>query len=75
MKENISPEDILEKKLEFLHMCLVPSQVPTQLPKELSIYTEAFEVFTQRTKACSDAFDDIYVLALRKFRDILLENI
>jgi hypothetical protein len=74
-KEQVpSSEDILEKKLELLHTCLVPSQVPTQLPKELSMYTEAFELFTQRTKECSDAFDDVYVEALSDFRDVLLEN-
>jgi hypothetical protein len=75
-KEQVPPtEDVLEEKLELLHMCLVPSQVPTQLPKELSMYTEAFELFKQTTKGCGDSFDDTYVEALRKFRDILLENI
>ena len=74
-KEEPSPKDILEKKLELLHMCLVSSQVPNQLPKELSQYTEAFEIFTQKTKECSDAFDDTYIEALRKLRDVLLEDI
>ncbi len=75
IKDDVSTEDVLEEKLELLHMCLVPSQVPTQLSKELSMYTEAFELFKQTTKGCSDSFDDTYVEALRKFRDILLENI
>ena len=73
-KQVPSSEDMLEKKLELLHTCLVPSQVPIQLPKELSQYTDAFEVFTQTIKNCGDAFDDIYIEALRKLRDILLEN-
>lgn len=67
-------DEVLEKKLELLHMCLVPSQVPTQLPKELSTYTEAFELFKQTTKEYGDAFDDAYVVALSNFRDVLLEN-
>ncbi|MEI8008211.1 MAG: hypothetical protein WCI00_01880 [bacterium] len=74
-KEELLEENILEKKLELLHRCLVLSEVPTQLPKELSMYTESFELFKQTTKDCGDAFDDTYIEALRKLRDVLLEDI
>lgn len=74
-KQQPSEENILEKKLELLHTCLVSSEVSIQLPKELSQYAESFELFKQTTKDCDDSFDEIYIEALRKLRDILLENI
>ncbi len=74
-KENIVLEALLEKKLELLHNCLLPSAVPEQLPKELSIYQDAFSEFQKVAKESIDPFDVLYIEALRQLRDILLANI
>lgn len=71
-QKELSAKELLEKKLELLHSLLVPWNMPTELPEVLSEFTEAFEIFRQTTKDCSDAFDTIYIDALRIFRDILL---
>lgn len=71
----VSPEVLLEKKLELLHSLLVPWEGNISLPSELSFYADAFEIFTQTTKECVDGFDPKYIDALRTFRDVLLENI
>ncbi len=65
---------LLNEKLEFLHLCLVPSSIPTELPKELSAYADAFTIFKQSVQGCTDGFDDQYIKALSLFRDILLDQ-
>jgi len=74
-KEELSQEVLLEKKLELLHTCLMPEDVPEQLTEELSIYQDAFTEFQKIAKASTDPFEDKYIEALRTFRDILLADI
>ena len=71
-KEELSQEVLLEKKLELLHICLLPEDVPEQLPKELSMYQDAFTEFQKIAKASTDPFEETYIEALRSFRDTLL---
>jgi hypothetical protein len=70
----ISKEKIVGKKLELLHRLLVPSELPDDLPQELSNYEMVYEKFKQVTKNCTDPFDEIYITALSTFRDELLEE-
>jgi len=65
---------LLNEKIEFLHSCLAPWDIPTELPKELSAYAEAFTIFKQSVQGCTDGFDDQYIKALSLFRDILLDQ-
>ena len=74
-KDELSPEILLEKKLELLHTCLLPSEVPEQLPKELSSYQDTFTEFQNIAKSSTDPFEDSYIEALRIFRDVLLSDI
>jgi hypothetical protein len=71
----ISKEVLLEKKLELLHKLLIPSDISIILEKELSSYQKAFDDFQKSTSWIRDPFDQIYISALRKFRDILLQDI
>ena len=61
-----------EKKIELLHICLLPSDVPEHLPKELLMYQDIFIEFQKIAKESTDPFDDIYIEALRTFRDTIL---
>lgn len=65
---------ILEAKLNFLHQCLLPESIPTQLPDILNEYAAAFTTFKEKAtgKTKDNAFDADYVGALREFRDALL---
>lgn len=48
---------LLNDKLEFLHNCLVPLDLPNELPPTLSIYSEEFKSFKQSTKSCKNIMD------------------
>lgn len=69
---DISPEILLEKKLELLHSCLMPSQVPEKISKELLSYQPQFDIFKEVAKKSKDPFGDEYIEALTIFRDQLL---
>jgi hypothetical protein len=71
----IDDKYLLNDKLEFLHNCLVPLDVPDELPQNLSIYNEEFKSFKQTTKSCKNIMDKIYIKALSKFRDALLKDL
>ena len=69
--EKNSEEVLLNEKLELLHLCLLPSKIPTELPQILSAYSESFTTFKQSIQGCVDCLDDQYIKALSTFRDIL----
>ena len=71
-QEQISPEVLLEAKLELLHRCLDPKEVPKKLPEVLSEFDDAFDMFRQTIEATLTM--DEYTEALSTFRDILLKD-
>jgi hypothetical protein len=63
---------LLNEKIEFLHKCLIPSDIPAELPQELLAYADAFATFKQSVQGCTNGRDDQYIQALSLFRDVLL---
>ena len=63
---------VLNAKLKLLHTCLCIQDVPSSLPMELINYHKEFELFKESIKGCTDAFDQVYMEALRTFRDSML---
>lgn len=74
LKGMLSGDQILEAKLELLHNCLVPKSVPSSLNSLLSSYNGAFSTFNNDIERSGETvFDDIYIEALTKFRNTLLD--
>lgn len=64
----------LNKKLEILHLCLCKESIPSELPEELQEYAKDFETFKQAIQGCESSNDEVYINALRTFRDVLLSE-
>lgn len=60
------------RKLEFLHLCLIKDEIPTELPKALERYQYDFVKFNEIAQTCESSTDEKYINALRAFRDTLL---
>ena len=72
--EKILEKNLLNEKIELLHKCLTPSDIPAELPECLSKYTDAFTTFKESVQGCMDGLGDQYIKALSTFRDIILEQ-
>ncbi len=64
----------LDEKLELLHFCLIKDGIPTELPKALERYQYDFVKFNKIAQSCESSNEDIYINALREFRDTLLQE-
>ncbi|AHB41850.1 hypothetical protein P148_SR1C00001G1072 [candidate division SR1 bacterium RAAC1_SR1_1] len=64
----------LNEKLELLHLCLIKEGVPMELPKVLEQYQYDFVKFKEIAQNCESSNDDVYINALRAFRDALLQE-
>lgn len=64
----------LNEKLELLHLCLMKDGIPEGLPKVLEQYQYDFVKFKEIVQNCKSSNDDVYINALRVFRDALLEE-
>lgn len=64
----------LNEKLELLHLCLIKEGIPMELPKVLEQYQYDFVKFKEIVQNCQSSYDDVYIKALREFRDALLKE-
>jgi hypothetical protein len=69
--KQLGGDPILEAKLELLHNCFIPEDIPGSLPQLLSKFTTDFETF--KTSIKDKKFSDKgYLEALTTFKDKLL---